>query len=63
VQSNAATSSKGLTLEQVQLIGSLYEQNLSPQTISGVISELTRQEETSDASNMPPTYESFLQDK
>jgi hypothetical protein len=63
VQSNAVTSSEGLTLEQVRLIGSLYEQNLSPQTISGVINELTRREETNDASNGPPTYESFLQDE
>jgi hypothetical protein len=35
-----ATSGAGLTSDQVRVIGSLYEQNLSPQTISSAISEM-----------------------
>jgi hypothetical protein len=35
-----ATSGEGLTSDQVRVIGSLYEQNLSPQTISSAISEM-----------------------
>jgi hypothetical protein len=53
---DATASGVELTLEQVQLVGSLYEQNLPPRTISSVISSLVRRVE-GDVLSSPPAYE------